>query len=70
MARYFVNVTMEIFTPDQGVGDKAIKNENGDARWFAETIATKTHEHIKEEFAHADRDYHLNEVEVNYLKRI
>ena len=28
MARYFVNVTMEIFTPDQGIGEKSTKNEN------------------------------------------
>ena len=25
MARYFVNVTMEIFTPDQGIGRKLLK---------------------------------------------
>jgi hypothetical protein len=66
--RYFVNVTMEIFVPEQGLGKKATKNENGDARWFAETIATKTYEHIKDEFKHAERDYHLNEVQVNYLQ--
>ena len=69
MARYFVNVTMEIFTPDQGVGEKSTKNENRDARWFADTIAEKTHEHIKDEFQHSERDYHLNEVQVNYLER-
>ena len=69
MARYFVNVTMEIFTPDQGIGEKATKNENRDARWFADTIAEKTQEHIKDKFQHSERDYHLNEVQVNYLDR-
>ena len=44
--RYFVNVTMEIFVPEQGVGEKATKNENRDARWFAETIAEKTQQHM------------------------
>jgi len=67
--RYFVNVTMEIFTPDQGVGEKAEKNENRDARWFADTIAEKAQEHIKDEFQHSERNYHLNEVQVNYLER-
>ena len=51
MARYFVNVTMEIFTPDQGVGEKVEKNENRDARWFADTIAEKTQEHIIHTYA-------------------
>ena len=26
--RYWVNVTMEIFVPEQGCGEKATKNEN------------------------------------------
>ena len=39
--RYWVNVTMEIFVPEQGCGEKATKNENRDARWFADTIAEK-----------------------------
>ena len=66
--RYFVNVTMEIFVPEQGVGEKATKNENRDARWFADTIASKTREHINDEFRFAERDYHLSEVQVNYLE--
>ena len=66
--RYFVNVTMEIFVPEQGLGEKATKNENRDARWFADTIAEKTQKHIRDEFKWAERDYHLNEVQVNYLE--
>ncbi len=66
--RYFVNVTMEIFVPDQGLGEKATKNENRDAEWFANTIADKTQKHIRDEFKWAERDYHLNEVQVNYLE--
>ena len=66
--RYWVNVTMEIFVPEQGCGEKSTKNENRDARWFADTIAKKTQEHIKDEFEYSERDYHLNEVQVNYLE--
>ena len=66
--RYFANVTMEIFVPDQGLGEKSTKNENRDARWFADTIAEKTQKHIRDEFKWAERDYHLNEVQVNYLE--
>ena len=29
--RFYVNVCLEIYVPDQGCGDKAIKNENLDA---------------------------------------
>ena len=67
--RYFVNVTMEIFVPDQGIGEKATKNENRDARWFADTIAQKTQEHIRDEFKHSERDYHLNEVIVEKVEK-
>ena len=66
--RYFVNVTMEIFVPEQGLGEKSTKNEDRDAEWFANTIASKTREHINDEFRFAERDYHLNEVQVNYLE--
>lgn len=66
--RYWVNMTMEIFVPEQGCGEKSTKNENRDARWFADTIAEKTQENIKNEFKWAERDYHLNEVQVNYLE--
>tara|TARA_R100000030_G_scaffold9945_2_gene6757 strand:- start:533 stop:745 length:213 start_codon:yes stop_codon:yes gene_type:complete len=66
--RYFVNVTMEIFVPEQGLGEKSTKNEDRDAEWFADTIASKTREHINDEFRFAERDYHLNEVQVNYLE--
>ena len=66
--RYFVNVTMEIFVPEQGLGEKSTKNEDRDAEWFANTIASKTREHINDEFKYSERDYHLNEVQVNYLE--
>ena len=29
----------------------------------------KTQEHIKNEFQHSERDYHLKQVQVNYLER-
>ena len=67
--RYFVNVTMEIFVPEQGYGEKATKNENKDAEWFANTIATKTQQHISDEFKWAERDYSLNEFYVNSVEK-
>ena len=66
--RYFVNVTMEIFVPEQGCGERSTINENRDARWFADSITQKTQKHIRDEFKHSERDYHLNEVQVNYLE--
>ena len=67
--RYFVNVTMEIFVPEQGLGEKSTKNEDRDAEWFANTIASKTSEHIRDEFRYAEREYHLNEVYVSNVER-
>ena len=67
--RYFVNVTMEIFVPEQGYGEKSTKNEDKDAEWFANTIASKTSEHIRDEFRYAEREYHLNEVYVSNVER-
>ena len=67
--RYWVNMTMEIFVPEQGLGPQSTKNEDKDARWFADTIAEKTHEHIKDEFKWAEREYHLNEVTVEKVEK-
>ena len=67
--RYFVNVTMEIFVPEQGLGEKSTKNEDRDAEWFANTIASKTREHINDEFRYAEREYHLNEVIVEKVEK-
>ena len=39
--RFFVNVCLEVYVPDQGCGDNAIKNENSDAEWFANEICSQ-----------------------------
>ena len=36
--RFYVDVCLEIYVPDQGFGEKAVKNENLDAEWFANEI--------------------------------
>ena len=33
--RFFVEVSLEIYVPDQGYGEKATKNENLDAEWLS-----------------------------------
>ena len=67
--RYFVNVTMEIFVPEQGCGERSTINENRDARWFADTIAQKTQKHIRDEFKHSERDYSVNDVMVGKIEK-
>ena len=32
--RFYVDVCLEIYVPDQGCGEKAVKNENLDAEWL------------------------------------
>ena len=66
--RYFVNVTMEIFVPEQGCGEQSTKNENRDARWFADTIASKVPKMVNKEFEYSEREYSVNDCSVNYLE--
>ena len=40
--RYFVDVCLEIYVPDQGCGDNAVTNESKDANWFANEICSQT----------------------------
>ena len=37
--RFWVNACIEIYVPDQGYGEKAMKNEESDAQWFANEIS-------------------------------
>ena len=39
--RYFVDVCLEIYVPDQGCGDNALINESKDANWFANEICSQ-----------------------------
>ena len=66
--RYFVNVTMEIFVPEQGCGERSTINENKDARWFADTIASKVPKMVNKEFKFSEREYSVNDCSVNYLE--
>ena len=46
--------------PDQGCGDKAIKNENLDAEWFANEICSQIPKAINKNFQHSERPYSVN----------
>ena len=39
--RFYVNACIEIYVPDQGYGEKAMKNEELDAQWFANEISSQ-----------------------------
>ena len=39
--RYFVDVCLEIYVPDQGCGEQALNNESKDANWFANEICNQ-----------------------------
>ena len=66
--RYWVNMTMEIYVDEQGCGPRSTINENGDARWFADTIASKVPKMINKEFQFSEREYSVNDCSVNYLE--
>ena len=67
--RYWVNVTMEIFVPDQGIGEKAIKNEQTDAEWFANEVASQIPKAINKNFQFSERPYSVNDVMVGKIER-
>ena len=60
--RFYVDVCLEIYVPDQGCGDKAIKNENLDAQWFANEIASQIPKAINKNFKFSERPYSVNDV--------
>ena len=66
--RYWVNMTMEIFVDEQGLGERSSINENKDARWFADTIASKVPKMVNKEFRFSEREYSVNDCSVNYLE--
>ena len=67
--RYWVNVTMEIFVPDQGIGEKAMKNEELDAQWFANEVASQIPKAINKNFQFSERPYSVNDVMVGKIER-
>ena len=48
--RFYVDVCLEINVPDQGCGEKATKNENLDAEWFANEICNQIPKAINKNF--------------------
>jgi len=62
--RYFVDVCLEIYVPDQGCGDNALINESKDANWFANEICSQIPKAINKNFEYSERPYSVNDVQV------
>ena len=62
--RYFVDVCLEIYVPDQGCGDRALTNEFKDAQWFANEICSQIPKAINKNFEYSERPYSVNDVQV------
>jgi len=67
--RFFVDVTLEIYVPDQGCGEKAVKNENSDAEWFANEICSQIPKAINKNFEFSERPYSVNWVHKGKVQR-
>ena len=67
--RYFVDVCLEIYVPDQGFGEKATSNEELDAQWFANEIASEIPKAINKNFEYSERPYSVNDVMVGKIER-
>ena len=59
--RFFVNVSLEIYVPDQGCGEQAVKNENQDAEWFANEICSQIPKAVNREFKFSERPYSVGD---------
>jgi hypothetical protein len=67
--RFFVEVSLEIYVPDQGFGEKATKNEQTDAEWFANEVASQIPKAINKNFRFSERPYSVNDVMVGKIER-
>ena len=67
--RFYVNACIEIYVPDQGYGDKALTNENKDAEWFANEVASQIPKAINKNFEFSERPYSVNDVMVDKVER-
>ena len=67
--RYYVDVTMEIYVPDQGCGEQALNNESKDANWFANEICNQIPKAINKNFRFSERPYSVNDVMVGKIER-
>ncbi len=62
--RFYVSVSLEIYVPDQGCGDRALTNEFKDAQWFANEICSQIPKAINKNFEYSERPYSVNDVQV------
>ena len=60
--RYFVDVCLEIYVPDQGCGEQALNNESKDANWFANEICNHIPKAINKHFEYSARPYSVHDV--------
>ena len=67
--RFYVNACIEIYVPDQGYGEKALTNENKDAEWFANEVASQIPKAINKNFEFSERPYSVNDVMVDKVER-
>ena len=67
--RYYVNACIEIYVPDQGYGEKSMKNEQTDAEWFANEISSQIPKAINKNFQFSERPYSVNDVMVGKVER-
>jgi len=67
--RYFVNACIEIYVPEQGWGPKSTKNEDLDAQWFANVVASQIPKAINKNFRFSERDYSVNDVMVGKIEK-
>ena len=67
--RFFVNACIDIYVPDQGFGEKAMSNEELDAQWFANEVASQIPKSINKNFEYSERPYSVNDVMVGNIER-
>ena len=67
--RFYVNACIEIYVPDQGFGEKAMSNEELDAQWFANEVASQIPKAINKNFRFSERPYSVNDVMVGKIEK-
>ena len=67
--RFWVNACIEIYVPDQGFGERATANEELDAQWFANEVASQITKAINKNFRFSERPYSVNDVMVGKIER-
>ena len=67
--KFYVDVCLEIYVPDQGCGDKALTNESKDANWFANEIVSQLPRLVNKQFRFSERPYSVNDGMVGKIER-